>query len=87
MAWVSMLADHFHGPVSFALMSSPTLGDGLDCFLRYFPARIPYMHLQGRSQGEHFIAEICPLIELGAATALAGRNAAAHCAAISSHGV
>jgi AraC-like DNA-binding protein len=70
MAWAGTLAEHFHGPVSFALMSSPTLGDGLDAFLRHFPARIPYMHMQGRRDGEYFYAELCPLIELGAARAL-----------------
>ncbi len=67
LAWASTLSDHFHGPVSFALMSSPTLGDGLDTFVRYFPARIPYMHMQGRRDGDYFCAEFCPLIELGAA--------------------
>ena len=70
LAWAGTLADHFHGPVSFALMSSPTLGDGLDIFVRYFPARIPYMHMQGRRDGEEFCAEICPLIALGAAKPL-----------------
>jgi AraC-like DNA-binding protein len=70
MAWAGTMADHFHGPVSFALMSSPTLGDGLDAFVRYFPARIPYMHMQGRRDGENFFAELCPLIELGAARPL-----------------
>lgn len=70
LAWAGTLADHFHGPVSFALMSSPTLGDGLDTFVRYFPTRIPYMHMQGRRDGEYFCAELCPLIELGAARPL-----------------
>jgi AraC-like DNA-binding protein len=63
--WAGSLADHFHGPISIALVSAPTLGDGLDSFLRYFPGRIPYMHLQGRQEGEHFCAELCPLIDLG----------------------
>ena len=70
LAWAGTMADHFHGPVSFALMSSPTLGDGLDAFVRYFPARIPYMHMQGRRDGEVFYAELCPLIDLGAAQPL-----------------
>ena len=58
MAWAGNIAEHFHGPVSFALMSSPTLGDGLDAFVRYFPARIPYMHMQGRRDGDEFYAEL-----------------------------
>ena len=64
--WAGSLAGHFHGPTSIALASAPTLGHGLDAFLRYFPCRIPYMHMQGRQEGEHFFAEMCPLIDLGA---------------------
>lgn len=62
--WASTLADHFHGPTSIALVSAPTLGDGVDAFLHYFPSRIPYMHMQGRHEGGKFHAELCPLIEL-----------------------
>ena len=64
--WADSLAGHFHGPTSIALASAPTLGHGLDAFLRYFPSRIPYMHMQGRQEGEHFFAELHPLIDLGA---------------------
>lgn len=63
--WAESLADHFHGPVSIAMVSAPTLGHGIDAFLRYFPSRIPYMHMQGRHDGDHFFAELCPLIDLG----------------------
>ncbi len=65
LAWASTLSDHFHGPISLALMSAPTLGDGLDAFVRFFPGRVPYLHLQGRCAGERFYAELQPLIELG----------------------
>lgn len=64
--WAHSLAGHFHGPTSIALASAPTLGHGLDAFLRYFPSRIPYMHMQGRTEGEQFFAELQPLIDLGA---------------------
>ncbi|MDC6641706.1 AraC family transcriptional regulator, partial [Leclercia adecarboxylata] len=64
--WAGNLADHFHGPISIALVSAPTLGDGVDAFLRYFPSRIPYMHLHGRQEGTLFYAELSPLIDLGA---------------------
>ncbi len=70
LAWALTLSDHFHGSVSAALMSAPTLGAGLDMFLRFFPGRIPYMHMQGRTEGARFIAELCPLIDLGDATPL-----------------
>jgi AraC-like DNA-binding protein len=70
LGWARALSDHFHGPVSTALMSAPSLGAGLDTFLHYFPGRIPYMHMQGRHEGTQFIAELCPLIDLNSATPL-----------------
>jgi AraC-like DNA-binding protein len=63
--WAGRLADHFHGPVSVALLSAPSLGDGFDAFLRYFPGRIPYMHMEGRSGGKHYAGILHPLIDLG----------------------
>ena len=68
LGWAGTLSDHFHGPLSVALMSAPTLGEGLDAFLTYFPGRIPYMHMQGRTDGATFYAELCPLIDLEAST-------------------
>jgi AraC-like DNA-binding protein len=65
LAWASTLSDHFHGPISAAMLSAPTLGHGLDTFLQYFPSRIPYMHMQGYSRGDNFVAELSPLIDLG----------------------
>ena len=70
LGWAGRLADHFHGPISVAMMSAPTLGAGLDAFLRYFPSRIPYMHMQGRIEGDRFAAELRPLIDLGVALPL-----------------
>lgn len=70
LGWAGRLADHFHGPISAAMMSAPTLGDGLDAFLRYFPGRIPYMHMQGRTEDDRFAAELRPLIDLGVALPL-----------------
>lgn len=70
LAWASRLTDHFHGPLSLALLSAPTLGDGLDAFVRYFPSRIPYMHMQSRRFGDNVLVELCPLIELGASAPL-----------------
>jgi AraC-like DNA-binding protein len=64
--WARTLSDHFHGPISVALMSAPTLVDGFDVFLRYFPSRIPYMHLQCRAESNRLRAELWPLIDLGA---------------------
>ncbi len=65
LAWSSSLTDHFHGPISIALLSAPNLGAGVDAFLRFFPSRVPYMHMQGRSEEGRFLAELCPVIDLG----------------------
>jgi AraC-like DNA-binding protein len=70
LAWATTLTDHFHGLMSIALLSAPSLGDGVDAFLRFFPSRIPYMHMQGRREGDRFVAELCPVIELGSALPL-----------------
>lgn len=70
LAWARELADHFHGPISIALVSAPTLGDGIDAFIRYFPSRIPYMHMQGRREATEFRIELVPLIELANAKPL-----------------
>ncbi len=70
LGWSSSLADHFHGPVSIALLSAPTLGHGMDAFLKHFPSRIPYMHMQGRTRGSVFMAELVPLIDLEEAAPL-----------------
>ncbi len=70
LAWAGALSDHFHGPISIALMSAPTLGAGFDAFLRFFPGRVPYLHMQGHDEGAEYVAELLPLIELGAALPL-----------------
>ncbi|MGR9091685.1 MAG: AraC family transcriptional regulator [Gammaproteobacteria bacterium] len=68
--WVAGLSDHFHGPMSLAMSSAPSLGDVIDAFTRYFPSRIPYLHMQRRTDDEHVLVELLPLIDLGTATPL-----------------
>ncbi|MBL6752176.1 MAG: AraC family transcriptional regulator ligand-binding domain-containing protein [Nevskia sp.] len=68
--WARDLADHFHGPLSMALLSAPTLGAALEAFFKYFPARIPYLHPRGRRRGARYYAELCPLIDLGSSKPL-----------------
>ena len=70
LRWMREIADRFHGPISLALQSAPTLGHGVDVFLEFFPSRTPYMHMQGRNEGEFFLAELSPLIDLGASKPL-----------------
>lgn len=63
--WGTRIAEHFHGPLTPAWLSAPTLGDGLDAFLRYFPSRIPYMEFRSRTQGDFIAIELRPLIDVG----------------------
>lgn len=64
--WALRMAEHFHGPLTPAWLSAPTLGDGLDAFLRFFPQRIPYMDLRSRRSGDCFAIELQPLLDVGA---------------------
>lgn len=63
--WATRIAEHFHGPLTPAWLSAPTLGDGLDLFVRYFPARIPYMEIRARERGDQFALEVRPLTDVG----------------------
>ena len=65
LAWAETVGEHFHGPLTTAWLSAPTLGDGLDAFVRYMPARLPYHVWRGRSAGGRFRVELKPLIDLG----------------------
>ena len=65
LRWMRTMADRFHGPISAALQSAPTLGHGVDVFIEFFPSRTPYMHMQGRNEDGSFLVELCPLIDLG----------------------
>jgi AraC-like DNA-binding protein len=70
LEWALGIVEHFQGPISIALVSAPTLGESLDAFIRYFPARVPYLDLRGRADGEEFCAELHSLIDLGASRPL-----------------
>jgi len=63
--WAKRMAEHFHGPITVAWLSAPTLGDGLDVFLQYMPSRIPYLDLQGRHDGAYFRCELHELMDFG----------------------
>ncbi len=65
LVWAETVGEHFHGPLTTAWLSAPTLGDGLDAFVRYMPARLPYLAWRGRTVGGHFRVELKPLIDLG----------------------
>ncbi|MCB1749910.1 MAG: AraC family transcriptional regulator ligand-binding domain-containing protein [Gammaproteobacteria bacterium] len=64
--WGKRMAENFHGAVTLAWLSAPTLGHGLDTFIKYMPDRIPYLDWRGRSHGESFRCEVTPLVDLAA---------------------
>jgi AraC-like DNA-binding protein len=65
LAWVARLAEHFHGPITAAWLSAPTLGAGIDVFIKYVPMRIPYLAWRTRLGERHFRCEVRPLMDLG----------------------
>lgn len=58
-------ADHFHGPLTFALVSAPTIGDGLEAFARYVQIRAPYFSSATRGTGLEFSIALGELGDLG----------------------
>lgn len=65
LAWVSRVAERFHGPITSAWLCAPTLGDGLDVFTRYIPTRLPYLAWRGEAGETRFRCEVRALIDLG----------------------
>ena len=65
LEWASSMADHFHGPLSFALMSAPTLGAGIDAWIKFVPARIPYFDIVPRQASGFLGFEIRAAVDLG----------------------
>ena len=65
LSWAKSMAAHFHGPVTMALVTAPTLGDGFDALVRYMPKRVPYHHWQGTISDGRYYCELIELIEFG----------------------
>ncbi len=65
LQWGRRMSEHFHGVVSMAWLTAPTLGDGLDAFIKYMPSRVPYLRWQGLISETEFSCEVAELIDLG----------------------
>ncbi len=65
LQWGKQMAENFHGTVTLAWLTAPTLGEGLDAFLKYIPSRVPYLHWQGTADGDVFRCEVNELVDLG----------------------
>lgn len=64
-AWATNVAEHFHGPVTAAWLSAPTLGDGLEVFVKYIHTRIPYLAWRGETSSSMHRCEVRALMDLG----------------------
>ena len=57
-----------HGPLGFAALSAPTLGEGLDVFGQFACTRAPYLGFRSGVIGEHYalelLTDVMPLGEL-----------------------
>lgn len=67
LPWAKGMAEHFHGPVTIALLTAPTLGAGLDAFVRHMPQRVPYLLWRGTRVRGRYHCELVELIDLGTA--------------------
>jgi AraC-like DNA-binding protein len=65
LPWGLRIAEYIHGPLTPALLTAPTLGDGLDVFLEYFELRIPYMGIRSRLGAGQLEIDLTPLLEVG----------------------
>lgn len=65
LPWGLRIAEYIHGPLTPALLTAPTLGDGLDVFLAYFELRIPYMGIRSRLGAGRLEIDLTPLLEVG----------------------
>lgn len=65
LQWGKRMAENFHGAVTVAGLTAPTLGDGLDVFVRYMPDRVPYLDWRSRVEGAEFHCTLMPRIDLG----------------------
>lgn len=62
--WAEAFAEHFHGPLTAAWLTAPTLGDGIDIFVRFIPDRAPYLAWDAASTGARSRVGVRPLIDL-----------------------
>ena len=65
LPWGLRIAEYIHGPLTPALLTAPTLGDGLDVFFEYFGLRIPYMGIRSRLGAGQLEIELTPLLDVG----------------------
>lgn len=70
LQWGKRMAENFHGPVTLACLTAPTLGEGLDVLVKYMPSRVPYLDWRSRQAGGEFRCEVVPRLDVGAVRAM-----------------
>ena len=56
--WGAWIRGRFHGPLTIALLNAPDLETGLSTAARYFPARLPYLKFDVKTDGDRFTIAI-----------------------------
>lgn len=64
--WGTRIGEYLHGPLTPAMLTAPTLGDGLDAFCAHFGMRIPYLRLRSGFVANAFSIELVPLVPAAA---------------------
>jgi AraC-like DNA-binding protein len=62
--WAEAFGEHFHGPLTAAWLTAPTLGDGIDVFVRFIPDRAPYLAWEASRAGECHRVQVRTLMDL-----------------------
>lgn len=62
--WAEAFGEHFHGPLTAAWLTAPTLGDGIDIFVRFIPDRAPYLAWQAAHGGGRYAVAVRTLMDL-----------------------
>lgn len=66
LPWGLRIGGFMHGPLTPAMLTAPTLGDGLDVFLRYFELRVPYLRVAAEVRAGRLDITFSPRLDVGA---------------------
>ncbi|MCP5201461.1 MAG: AraC family transcriptional regulator ligand-binding domain-containing protein [Gammaproteobacteria bacterium] len=64
LAWSRRVGERFHGPISRAQLSAPTLGDGIDVFARFMSQRVPYLAWREHPGVDEYRLSVTPRMAL-----------------------
>lgn len=64
LRWGQRMAENFHGPVTLAMLTAPSLGKGLEAFIKFIPERVPYHTWRRVNTPQSARFEVTELIDL-----------------------